>query len=312
MVTTDIPKCWSAMVSACWAGRRVSIVEHDRPVAVMLPPSAADESSIRVMTFHLNRNVRATLAKVTPSQSVLVCGQRQRDRAEPLAVLAAPLIAATGPRTEHRMERAMLKGNWSLAIQKVDEGAVVVVEDNGVICAGIVADCGPAGEGALDLQGCHAHLRDRVIGEGREVQIARYGRAAARIIPPGMIPEFVSGIGTLAPIAPREPKAKLTVPEAAPKGVEAKTAPKASESKTAPKASESKPANVTVEPVLTAAERRRRLFIEIAEQRQAAEKTGTAKRKAPRRARSFTENDFAKEEEMFEEAPVSLEEILGE
>jgi transcription elongation GreA/GreB family factor len=65
-------------------------------------------------------------------------------------------------------------------------------------------------------------------------------------------------------------------------------------------------------PVPTSAEQRRQLIIQAAERRQAGEKKDTAKRKAPRRARSFNEHDFPKEDELYEEAPVSLDEILSE
>ena len=85
-------------------------------------------------------------------------------------------------------------GGWTLAMRQiVTENAVVVVTDQGRVCAGIVGDSGRAGKDAIALSNRVGARRNAAIVEGREVQITRFGQAVARIIPPERIPEYLPG-----------------------------------------------------------------------------------------------------------------------
>ena len=122
---------------------------------------------------------------------------------EPAAFLASGLcsrsdltsaLLATRPACsgEVRFERRKLGKQWPAVIQKVRERNVVVVVQ-GRVLAGIVADDGPAGQGAIKLGHDALRERDAAIVAGREVQLRRRNQVVARIIPPARIPEFLPG-----------------------------------------------------------------------------------------------------------------------
>ena len=122
---------------------------------------------------------------------------------EPAAFLASGLcsrsdltsaLLATRPACsgEVRFERRKLGKQWPAVIQKVRERNVVVVVQ-GRVLAGIVADDGPAGQGAIKLGHDALRERDAAIVAGREVQLRRRNQVVARIVPPARIPDFLPG-----------------------------------------------------------------------------------------------------------------------
>ena len=108
---------------------------------------------------------------------------------------AAEAGAATMP-GEVRFTRAELSGGWPSAIKHVAGGKVVVVtESDGKACAGIVADPGPAREGAIGMTAHAEKARNDAAAGGREVQITRHRKAVAQIVPPGRIRGVPAGLG---------------------------------------------------------------------------------------------------------------------
>jgi hypothetical protein len=122
---------------------------------------------------------------------------------EPAAFLASGLCArsdltsallATRPERpgEVRVERRKLGKQWPAVIRKARERNVVVVTE-GRVLAGIVADDGPAGQGAIKLGHDALRERDAAIVAGKDVQLRRRNLVVARIIPPARIGEFLPG-----------------------------------------------------------------------------------------------------------------------
>ena len=191
---------WTAVVTAVRAGREVSLTEHDRPIVSVLPPTAKT-ASLTVSLHHLVKHLRSVLVQITPAFSVAIA-----NHGKPVALLAAPRTAEPKPKAAYKMLREHLKLGWSVALKKLDEGMVVIVEDtpDGRVCAGIVADSGPAVTGTLTGKFADIERRDKAVAEGRETQIAHYRWVAARIVPPEKIAAFLVGEGVLEPLAPRE------------------------------------------------------------------------------------------------------------
>ena len=201
-------------------------------------------------------------------------------------------VLQVGPSGELRLQRPLLAHNWPTVMRAIErDHAVVVVEEDGRIHGAVVGDSGQAGEGAIPV-GTGGHpRRNAALVEGREAQITRFGQVVARIVPEARIADFLAG--WKRPRETKVPKPK-PVPKAAPKA--------------APKAP--KVALAVSTSILPAAERRR-LILEAAERRTFQPSQASA-RKAPKRARPLSENDIPREDEMFEEAPISLDEILNE
>jgi hypothetical protein len=174
------------------------LTEHDRPIVSVLPPTAKAASST-VSLHYLIKHLRSVLVQITPTFSVAIA-----NHGKPVALLAAPRVAESKPRQPFKMLREHLKLGWSVALKKLDEGMVVIVEDTpgGCVCAGIVADSGPAVPGTLTGKFADIERRDRAVAEGRETQIAHYRWVSARIVPPEKIPAFLAGEGVLEPTAP--------------------------------------------------------------------------------------------------------------
>jgi hypothetical protein len=317
---------WSRVIWKVSEGIVVVVTDNDGKVcAGIVPDPGPLREGALAMTDHLarfrntavaeGREVQLTkhsklAARIVPPVRILEFLPGWMPPAPRLSPVEKPVLRV-GPSGELRLQRPMLAHNWPTVMRAIErDHAVVVVEGDGRIHGAVVGDSGPAGEGAIPV-GTGGHpRRNAALIEGREAQITRFGRVVARIVPESRIADFLPGWGRATPVAPSEaPRPKLL-----PAVSEAKPAPKATKpakpAKAAPRAAE--PAKAAVVPVPTSAEQRRQLIIQAAERRQAGEKTGTAKRKAPRRARSFNDDDFVKEDEMFEEGPVSLDEILGE
>jgi hypothetical protein len=112
-------------------------------------------------------------------------------------------------------------GGWSLAIRRIEtENAVVVVTNQGRVCAGIVGDSGRAGKDAIPLSNRLGAQRDAAVVEGRGVQITRFGQAVARIIPPERIPEYLPGwvppapkVATPTAVEPKTSRTKVATPK---------------------------------------------------------------------------------------------------
>src|SRR5208283_2302008 len=87
--------------------------------------------------------------------------------------LTSALLATRPERPgEVRIERGTLGRQWQSVIQRVRERCVVIVTE-GRVLAGIVADDGPAGQGAIGTESSAYAERNRAILAGREVQITR-------------------------------------------------------------------------------------------------------------------------------------------
>jgi len=195
------------------------------------------------------------------------------------------------------------------------ENAVVVVMDQGRVCAGIVADSGRAGRDGIALTNRVGTLRDAALAEGREARITRFGQVVARIIPPERIPDYLAG---WTPPAPAVATPKAVAPKAsAPKVAATKAvAPRA----TTPKAAMRRARAASASDARHAG--RRDLIREAVERRLAGlagKRTGgTGSPKARKRGRPSGENAFAKvdetlfaeKDEMTEESLAVLDEML--
>ena len=186
-------------------------------------------------------------------------------------------------------------GGWPAVMRQIEsENAVVVVVDQGRVCAGIVGDSGEAGKDAIVLSNRVGTQRNAAIVEGREVQITRRGRVVARIIPPERIPDYLAGWTPPAPAV------------ATPKAVEPKTTtPKVAATKTvAPRATTPKAAmrRATAASAPDARHAGRRDLIREAVERRLAGSAGkraggTGSPKARKHGRPSGETAFAKVDE---------------
>ena len=134
------------------------------------------------------------------------------------APAATPKVKFEVTRTQLWRSRNRGGGGWPAVMRHIEgENAVVVVMDQGRVCAGIVADSGRAGRDGIALTNRVGTLRDAALTEGREARITRFGQVVARIIPPERIPDYLAGWTPPAP-AVATPKAvapKTTTPKVA-------------------------------------------------------------------------------------------------
>jgi len=134
------------------------------------------------------------------------------------APAATPKVKFEVTRTQLWRSRNRGGGGWPAVMRHIEgENAVVVVMDQGRVCAGIVADSGRAGRDGIALTNRVGTLRDAALAEGREARITRFGQVVARIIPPERIPDYLAGWTPPAP-AVATPKAvapKSTTPKVA-------------------------------------------------------------------------------------------------
>jgi antitoxin (DNA-binding transcriptional repressor) of toxin-antitoxin stability system len=242
------------------------------------------------------------------------------------APAATPKVKFEVTRTQLWRSRNRGGGGWPAVMRHIEgENAVVVVMDQGRVCAGIVADSGRAGRDGIALTNRVGTLRDAALAEGREVRITRFGQVVARIIPPERIPDYLAGWTPPAP-AVATPKAvapKSTTPKvAATKAVAPRaTTPKATTPKaTTPKAAMRRARAASASDARHAG--RRDLIREAVERRfagLAGKRTGgTGSPKARKRGRPSGETAFAKvdetlfaeKDEMTEESLAVLDEML--
>jgi antitoxin (DNA-binding transcriptional repressor) of toxin-antitoxin stability system len=316
---SELGRWFRDMVAAAQSSREVAIAERGRVFIKVLPASAM-QAEAAVTLQKITHHGHDELARVIPGHplSVTLHGER-------IAVLVA--VEREPPAKAYSITKARLYLNWPEAMAVIDaENALVVVMDQGRICAGIVADFGERRPGSIKLSSLAAQERQKAVVAGRETQITRNGRVVAKILLPGRIADYMPGWSQSQPMLEvpfsklarcvsaqkTKPKPKVEMNEPPKPATVAPAIEAAKPAKAAPRAPEPRPkapkTPIAVPTSILPAAERRRLIAEAAEQRQAA---GTATRKAPRRARPLSEHDFPKEEELFD-APDSLDEILGE
>jgi antitoxin (DNA-binding transcriptional repressor) of toxin-antitoxin stability system len=232
------------------------------------------------------------------------------------APAATPKVKFEVTRTQLWRSRNRGGGGWPAVMRHIEgENAVVVVMDQGRVCAGIVADSGRAGRDGIALTNRVGTLRDAALAEGREARITRFGQVVARIIPPERIPDYLAG---WTPPAPAVATPKAVAPKAsAPKVAATKAvAPRA----TTPKAAMRRARAASASDARHAG--RRALIREAVERRLAGlagkRMGGTGSPKARKRGRPSGENAFAKvdetlfaeKDEMTEESLAVLDEML--
>jgi antitoxin (DNA-binding transcriptional repressor) of toxin-antitoxin stability system len=205
------------------------------------------------------------------------------------APAATPKVKFEVTRTQLWRSRNRGGGGWPVVMRQIEsENAVVVVTDQGRVCAGIVGDSGEAGKDAIVLSNRAGTQRNAAIVEGRELQITRHGQVVARIIPPERIPDYLAGWTPPAPA--------VATPTATPKVAATKTvAPRATTSKAAMR----RAAAASAPDARFAA---RRDLIREAVERQLAglagkRAVGAGSPKARKRGRPSGENAFAKVDE---------------
>ena len=226
------------------------------------------------------------------------------------APAATPKVKFEVTRTQLWRSRNRAGGGWPAVMRHIEgENAVVVVMDQGRVCAGIVADSGRAGRDGIALTNRVGTLRDAALAEGREARITRFGQVVARIIPPERIPDYLAG---WTPPAPAVATPKVVAPKAsAPKVAATKAvAPRA----TTPKAAMRRARAASASDARHAG--RRDLIREAVERRLAGlagKRTGgTGSPKARKRGRPSGENPFAKvDETLFAEKDEMTEENLA-
>jgi len=135
------------------------------------------------------RSGQLTLLLDEADKPIAYVGSGLCSRGELTSAILATRPACPG---EVRIERGKLGRQWQSVIQRVRERCVVIVTE-GRVLAGIVADDGPAGQGAIGTESSAYAERNRAILAGREVQITRRHQVVARIIPPSRIAEFLPG-----------------------------------------------------------------------------------------------------------------------
>ena len=237
--------------------------------------------------------------------------------------LTDPATPVTTPKRKFEVTREQLWpsrhwrcGGWPLPMRQLEtENAVVVVTDQGRVCAGIVGDSGRAGKDAIALSNRVGAQRNAAVVEGGEVQITRFGQAVARIIPPERIPEYLPGwvppapnVATPTAVEPKTSRTNVATPKAvAPRAI----APKVAERRT------------TVAPVQDAQHADRRDLIREAVERRLAGSAGrkaggsaaptARKRGRPSNETASAEKDetlLAEKDEMTEERLEVLDELL--
>jgi len=211
------------------------------------------------------------------------------------APAATPKVKFEVTRTQLWRSRNRGGGGWPAVMRHIEgENAVVVVMDQGRVCAGIVADSGRAGRDGIALTNRVGTLRDAALAEGREARITRFGQVVARIIPPERIPDYLAG---WTPPAPAVATPKAVAPKA--------SAPKVGATKTvAPRATTPKAAmrRATAASAPDARHAGRRDLIREAVERRLAGSAGkraggTGSPKARKHGRPSGETAFAKVDE---------------